>query len=78
MYAFNIDSTSALMVLPHCEGGDLFEFVAKHRNKITVGLARRIFGDVARAVAFLHENNVVHRDIKLESMYLKPVTLSLC
>lgn len=70
MYAFNMDQESALMVLPLCAGGDLFELVANHRSQISVGLARRIFGDIARAVKFLHENNVVHRDIKLENILL--------
>lgn len=73
MYAFNMDSSSALMVLPHCAGGDLFDFVASQRSQISVGLARRIFGDVARAVKFLHQNNVVHRDIKLESKYIQSI-----
>ncbi|KAF5095030.1 hypothetical protein DV451_004827 [Geotrichum candidum] len=70
MYAFNMDKRSALMVLPLCEGGDLFELISNHRKKIKVDLIRRIFGDVVRAVAFLHENNVVHRDIKLENVLL--------
>lgn len=69
MYAFNMDQTSFLMVLPLCEGGDMFDLVANYRSRITVSLARRIFGDVVRAVSFLHEHNVVHRDIKLESKY---------
>lgn len=70
MYAFNMDKESALMVLPLCAGGDLFDLVANYRSRISIGLARRIFGDVARAVKFLHENNVVHRDIKLENVLL--------
>ncbi|KAF5101907.1 hypothetical protein D0Z00_000562 [Geotrichum galactomycetum] len=70
MYAFNMDTRSALMVLPLCEGGDLFELISNHRKKIKVDLIKRIFGDVVRAVSFLHENNVVHRDIKLENVLL--------
>lgn len=69
MYSFNMDKHSALMVLPLCEGGDLFELISNHRKKIKIDLIKRIFGDVVRAVSFLHENNVVHRDIKLESMF---------
>ena len=32
-------------------------------------LVRRIFGELSRAVGWLHEVGVVHRDIKLESKF---------
>lgn len=70
MYAFNIDHQSAMMVLPLCPGGDLFELVISHRNEMKSRLVRRIFGEVCRAVAYLHESFVVHRDIKLENVLL--------
>lgn len=70
MYAFNIDSKSALMILPLCRGGDLFELISKHRSEMSCALIRRIFGEICRAVCYLHKNNVVHRDIKLENVLL--------
>lgn len=70
MYAFNMDTQSAMMVLPLCPGGDLFDFITRHRKDMRSGLVRRIFGEVCRAVAYLHSNFVVHRDIKLENVLL--------
>lgn len=70
MYAFNIDHESAMMVLPLCPGGDLFDLIIKHRKEMKCALVRRIFGEVCRAVAYLHSKFVVHRDIKLENVLL--------
>lgn len=33
-------------------------------------LVRRIFGEICQAVWWLHQANVVHRDLKLESEQL--------
>lgn len=60
----------AITVLPYCPGGDLFDMVAKHRSKMSSLLIRRLFVDVCSAVVFLHENLIVHRDIKLENVLL--------
>lgn len=69
MYAFNLDPSATLLILPYCKGGDLLSFVKAYNDRICPDLARRLFGDISKAVAFLHENQVVHRDIKLESKF---------
>lgn len=63
---FNVNPPS--IVLPYFEAGDLFNLVSKYHDIISFNIASRIFGDIARAVAYLHRSNIVHRDIKLESM----------
>lgn len=68
MIAFN--ESSPLIVLPYYEGGDLFELVANHHALITPAIATRIFSDISNAVSYLHDNNVTHRDIKLENVLL--------
>lgn len=60
----------AFTILPYCAGGDLFDLVAQHRSKMSSKLVRRLFVDVCSAVVFLHENKIVHRDIKLENVLL--------
>jgi hypothetical protein len=80
LYGFNMDKTRALMVLPHCRGGDLFDMASKYRPKLRPSLVRRIFAEVVNAVAYLHLHNIVHRDIKLENVLLNlsvPQLLSL-
>lgn len=76
---FSTDSRHCL-VLEKLSGGELFHAVEEqplHKRMLLPGpndptgegLVRRIFGELCRAVAWLHEVEVVHRDIKLESEF---------
>lgn len=71
-------SSHHCLVLERLEGGELFSLVEVDSNRHRMmrpgpgdpegyGLVRRIFGELCRAVSWLHEVEVVHRDIKLES-----------
>ncbi|KAL2863437.1 putative protein kinase [Aspergillus lucknowensis] len=66
--AFGSDEKRALLVLDYCPGGDLFEVVSNNTRPLTPGLIQRIFAELVAAVCHLHENYVVHRDIKLENV----------
>jgi protein-serine/threonine kinase len=59
----------ALLVLNYCAGGDLFDLASEHADAITPVIVQRIFAELASAVGYLHENRIVHRDIKLESTH---------
>lgn len=69
------------LVLEQLQGGECFSLVEVDSNRDRMlrpsptdpdghGLVRRIFGELCRAVSWLHEVEVVHRDIKLESEYM--------
>ncbi|KAK2740917.1 dihydroxy-acid dehydratase ilv3 [Myotisia sp. PD_48] len=68
--AFGNDSKRALLVLDYCPGGDLFDFVSKGNNRLQPNLAGRIFSELVDAVRYLHQNQIVHRDIKLENVLM--------
>ena len=70
--------THHCLVLERLEGGELFELVSDHANRdrmmltgpgddVGEGFVRRLFGELCKAVGWLHEVHAVHRDIKLES-----------
>jgi serine/threonine protein kinase len=57
------------LVLEKVSGGELFDLLQRPGNHARMGedFVRRIFGELARGVGWLHDAGVVHRDLKLES-----------
>lgn len=69
---------SMCIVLEYVQGGELFDFVQKMHTsclenncQVDEVAVKQVFLQLLHAVKWLHEHNIVHRDLKLESM-LKP------
>ena len=54
----------------HGCGMDLFEFIDRQRRYIAEPLACYIFKQIISSVAYMHRNNLVHRDIKDENIVI--------
>ncbi|CAK4126159.1 unnamed protein product [Aphanomyces euteiches] len=57
------------IVMDYCKNGDLFEMVSA-AGSLDTALAKRYFGQVASAVAFMHGRGFAHRDLSLENVLL--------
>ncbi|CAG8496120.1 14107_t:CDS:2 [Cetraspora pellucida] len=59
------------LVLEYVPGGELFDYVNDHYEKITEDEVKQIFYELVNTVSYLHESNIVHRDLKLENILLE-------
>ncbi|KAF9147304.1 hypothetical protein BG015_011089 [Linnemannia schmuckeri] len=67
-------SLQMCIVLDYASGGELFEYVADKRAIASEQDIQCIFAQIADAVDYLHQLNIVHRDLKLENVLLEPQT----
>lgn len=61
------DSDAFYVVMPRCEGGELFTFLLTE-TEVPEAECKRIMKEILVAVGHLHEYNIVHRDIKPENI----------
>lgn len=71
MVDFFEDHEFYYMVMP-CfgTGQDLFDYVESQPHGLTTKQVRCILGQLADGLCFLHQNNIVHRDVKDENVVL--------
>lgn len=80
-YFSYIEDNILSIVMEYAEAGDLFQLLLKHRHRkanIPEKEIWRIFAELSQAVNYLHENNIIHRDIKCQNVFLtKTLTVKL-
>jgi len=58
-----------ILVQEFADGGELYDHISA-KGRLTEKEARLLFRQIVSAVHYLHENGVVHRDLKLENILL--------
>lgn len=71
----DLDRGTLFMVLEYCGGGDLSQIIAakkKRREHFSESEIWRIFVQLASGLCHLHENGIIHRDIKALNVFYDP------
>lgn len=55
------------IVMPICEGGELFNFLVTEAE-VPESECKRIIREILIAIGHLHDNNLIHRDVKPENI----------
>jgi len=58
--------------MEYCDMGNLYTMQSKLTNRIfTIDESISIFNQIVRGVEIMHLNKIVHRDIKLENIFVR-------
>lgn len=68
-YAFQTDS-HLYFATDFYDGGDVFSLLQSNRGRLSENYTRRIIAEIVLALSWLHERNIVYRDLKPENVVL--------
>ncbi|PWW76146.1 kinase-like protein [Tuber magnatum] len=78
LYEVIVTESLVWLVLEYCSGDELYNYLIKN-GRLTVDKTKKIFAQLVGAVSYVHMNNCVHRDLKLENILLdKHENVKLC
>lgn len=61
--------------MEHCEGGDLYNRINRQRGKLMPeDLILTYFVQICRALQFIHDRKILHRDIKSQNIFITRVS----
>jgi serine/threonine protein kinase len=65
--------------MEYCRDGDLYDFLEKQsKNRVNEIEALALVKQIAKGLAFLHQNDIAHRDLSVENVLLHNGTAKLC
>lgn len=73
MHAYNADLPQPWIMIDYMPGGDLLDYLGEHYTHNThtpIGLSLRIALSIAKGLQYLHEQRIIHRDIKPDNIFM--------
>ena len=64
-----LENMQVAIIMEYLQGGELLAYVEK-KGKLTEKEAKTFFSQMVRGILYCHQNNLIHRDLKLENMLL--------
>ena len=58
------------IILEYCNGGDLKKYMQDNQHPLNEFYIQKIIQQLAPAIEYMHTNNIIHRDLKLENILL--------
>jgi len=82
VYDYEYDQEKGYLLMEYINGCNLFDYM-NIRDPLTEFEARYLFKQLIKSIKYIHENNYVHRDIKLENILIvnkkvKLIDFGLC
>ena len=70
-YYDSFEKDGVLMIeMEYADGGNLADFLAKKTVRMEEKEIINIFGQIVSAIRHMHDNNVLHRDLKTANIFL--------
>jgi serine/threonine protein kinase len=69
VFAIEEDSKNYFIVMEYLSGGNLLEVIGKE-GKISYQRVHKVVHDLLLALNYMHKQNIMHRDLKLENVML--------
>jgi len=66
---YDQDHGRIYLILEYCRGGDLHAYLQRHK-RVSETVAKHFIRQLASGLQMLRDNNVVHRDLKPQVLYL--------
>ena len=68
-------SSSYVLIMEYCSGNSLLSCLKRHikmyKRPLTEVIIQQIMGQIVNGLKYLHENNIIHRDLKTENIFVK-------